>query len=161
MPDTLRQHLRVLTKGNDEAAAMLEIIVAALHVWDDLIDKDRKPDDEEINTTFTALLTELPRNSFYRANVDAITPLLVTAIANWHTANLFERGTDRNEQEVAFVLRSSYVNILTYTAYICGGMAWARAITPEIRRFTHRETLAGFFRNLENEKFLRETSDVL
>lgn len=137
--------------GHPGAIALLEGIVKALHLWDDLIDADKPLSDDDVNRAFWFMLIDLPRNQFYSDNFYLLNPILMVAIQNWHAANKMERHGDDDDKRIAFILRSSYVDLITQSALITGGAAWAETITPEIRRFTHSEGYPAYLENLRIE----------
>lgn len=151
-----REQTIELMRGNVAAADFLEMIVELLHFWDDLIDRDKVLADEQINDAMYALLITLPRNPFYVAHFPVLNPILANSITNWHVANKFEREGGEYEQRIAYILRSSYVDLVTNAALIVGGPAWACKVGEEIRRYAHKETYDGYLVNLEQERNARE-----
>lgn len=140
---------------NRAAADLLCSLVDALHLWDDLIDRDKPVEDERINTVFTNMLVELPRNPFYQAHASNLAPVLIAAIQNWHVANAVERGQVEMPLEAAFVLRSSYVDLVTIVATICGGYEWGRQVAARVRALAHEEGFEKYVLNLEAERQAR------
>ena len=140
-----------LVKGNEAAATFIQHIVDVLHFWDDLVDRDHVVPDEEINRAMMIALITLPRNPFYVQNFPVLNTILMNAITNWQVATRFERVGDDYEKRIAYILRSSYVDIITTSANIVGGPEWAILVGEKIRRFAHGETYDGYIVNLENE----------
>ena len=139
-------------KGNVDAANFLNGVIGVLHVWDDLIDKDTNLSDLEINQAFWYLFVGLPREPFYKQNFDLLNPILMVAIQNWFAANVMERGDDQADKRIAFILRSSYVDLITQSALIVGGLEWSVQVAPDIRRFAHAEGYGNYLINLQDEK---------
>lgn len=143
--------------GNRAAASWLANMVEALHLWDDLIDKDRPVLDETVNHVFNLMLVEMPRNPFYQAHAANLTPVLVMAIQNWHVANAVERGKEHEvTSEAAFILRSSYVDLVTMVATICGGDKHGVEVAKKVRALAHREGFDQYLKNLRAERAARE-----
>lgn len=142
-------------KGNLAAAEFIDSIYNVLHLWDDLIDHDKPVTDMQVNDAFYAILIEIPRNPFYRKYFDFLNPILANAITNWHIANRMERRGDEYEKRIAYVLRSSYVDLLTQSALLLGGVEHAAAVGYDNRLYTHKETLEGYLSNLEIEEQAR------
>lgn len=143
--------------GNPAAADYLLSVVDALHLWDDLIDRDVEVTDADINRQFAVILTELPRNPFLQAHVSTLTPVLLAAIQNWHVANAVERDEEHDvPHEAAFVLRSSYVDIVMMVATLCGGYDHGVAIGRRVRALAHREGYQQYLKNLADEKSARD-----
>lgn len=157
-----REDLLKVLCGNTNAADFIESVFGALHLWDDLIDRDKRPSDADISAAFINMLVALPSNPFYLNNISSFRPLLLMAIVDWHTATRFERNElvpdDQRQYElsIAFILRSSYVSLLLMAAFICGGMQHVLAVSPDIRRMFHDEEFEGYLCALEDEKKARE-----
>jgi hypothetical protein len=137
--------------GNTEAIQFVVRVFRALHVWDDLIDRDKPLTDDEINSVFWDLLVVLPTDPFYTRNIALLSSTLVNAIINWHVANKLEREGDDKDKSIAFILRGAYIDLLSTSAFIVGGMRWAQEIGPAIRRWAHEETFDEYMVNLAKE----------
>ena len=143
-------------KGDKSAVEYVELVCDIAHVWDDLIDRDKNVSDDKISKTFFDALIRLPRNTFYRKNFDHLNSVLMNAISNWQIATKLEREGGDYETSIAFVLRSSYIDLITQAAMLCGGSKWACHVGEEARRITHNETYEGYLKNLKKEKKARE-----
>jgi hypothetical protein len=160
--DDLEQLSLEAACGNQAAADFLMLVTEALHLWDDLIDRDKKVSDAQVNKVFTNLLCVLPLNPFFRNFSVQLCTVAMLAIQNWHVANKAER-TDQNQAvdaatvplDVAFILRSSYIDLVTMTATFCGGTAHGQQIAGKVHNLAHREGFKNYLLNLEREKFLR------
>lgn len=141
---TIDEIIAKALRGNPDAIGFFGMLYSIFQVWDDLIDRDKKVSDNDINNAFWRALVELPLNPFYRANFNALHPLLSTSILNWHAANRMEATDSEADKEIAFIIRSAYVDLLIQSALIVGGVQWAIEMTPAIRRFWHGEGLAGY-----------------
>lgn len=150
--ETLFRHV---CGGNPAAAQFLMDMVEVLHLWDDLIDMDRPVPPEAINDAFRMALVDIPRNPFYQSNFDLLNPVLLSAINNWHVANILEAGDAEDDLRIAFISRSSYIDLITQVAYIVGGDEWVRHIGPDIRRFAHSEGWVKYQDNLKAERTAR------
>lgn len=150
-----RETLQNFLRNDAGAIAFVSQIFSVLHIWDDLVDRDREVPDGEIIGAFWIALIELPRNPFYRAHFDTLNPILQNAIINWIAANKLEREGDEKDQSVAFILRGAYVDLLSMSALLVGGLPWSIEITPAIRRWSHGETFAEYLANLKIEKDAR------
>jgi len=141
--------------GNKSAVEFIILLVEALHVWDDLIDHDKAVDDMSINDAFYSLLITIPNNVFYRENFSKLNPIIANAITNWHIANRMERKGDEYQKRIAYILRSTYVDVITQSATIIGGVEHGVYVGFQNRLFTHKETLEGYLANLEVEQAAR------
>jgi hypothetical protein len=50
--------------GNTDALNLFHHLVELIHIWDDLIDKDKPVSDEQINKAFLIALVYMPSNPF-------------------------------------------------------------------------------------------------
>lgn len=137
--------------GSTEAVQFVVRVFRVLHVWDDLIDRDKALTDDEINSVFWDLLVVLPTDPFYVRNIALLNSTLVNAIVNWHIANKLEREGDDKDKSIAFILRGAYIDLLSAAAFIVGGMRWAQEVGPAIRRWAHEETFDEYMVNLAKE----------
>lgn len=125
--------------GNASAIAFITAVHQVVEVWDDLIDKDPVT-PSEINAAFYTLFVTIPRNGFYQEHFALLSPIIETAIMDWHTANELEA---RKEQlETAFGLRCAGQALTVMCARIIGGVEWARKVNMELR--TSGETFAAY-----------------
>lgn len=120
------------TRGEPDAAAFLTGLHRIVDIWDDLIDKDKPVDDAAINAAFYAALVAIPRNPFYRAHFALLSPLIESAIIDWHTANALEK-TGGDDLRTAHALRCAGYSVLIMCARIIGGVEWAEEVSLELR----------------------------
>lgn len=152
---TKEQLIQVVCKGDASAAEFLLAVTTIAHVWDDLIDQDRDVRPEDVDNAFMHALVGLPRNAFYARHFDLLHPVLISAVNNWQVANQLEKMDSAGDLRIAFILRSSYVDLVTQTAFILGGPDWVRSVGPEIRRFAHAEGWEKYLSNLDAERAAR------
>lgn len=120
--------------GNEDALSVYRMFVTLLHLWDDLVDKD-KPDnttESQINNAFLICLVYLQVNPFYRSIQDQIFPMWITVVSAYETANKFEKDKDEHGIEIAHTLRYAAGNIIAYMVYVCVGPEKAKEILPEV-----------------------------
>jgi hypothetical protein len=147
-----------ICKGNVNAALFIFAITSSLHLWDDLIDRDHAITDEEINQGFWNMLVAIPSNSFYLANLSTLQAILQLAIENWKAATEYERDPKApTDLHAAFIIRSTYIDLVTTVARLCGGHLHACKIAKEAHRICHQEGFEGFLDELKKEKVARET----
>lgn len=151
-----RKQLLWALKENESATQFIEIITDVLHLWDDLIDKDKKLPDKEINEKMWLAIVSLPINQFYRENFTVLHPILINAIQNWHTANSYEKrflsGGSEDLLHVSFIIRSSYCELLTMCATLVGGPDWGHEVSLAVRDRWHDETFSGYKASLLKEQ---------
>lgn len=151
-------HAEVLGRFlRDDAGAIdcIRKLFQIVHICDDLIDRDRDVANDEVAAAFWLALVDLPSTAFYAQHEATLRPILAAAMINWLAATAMERGDDPADLPISFVLRSSYVDLLTMSALIVGGLAWAVEITPDIRRWVHAEGFDGYVQNLAAEREAR------
>ena len=154
--DTTEQIITEAVCGDATAAQFLSDILNVAHFFDDLIDRDRVVTDSTILRAMQMVLIDLPRNRFYADHFDNLNPLVVIAMTNWQIATRLEREDDNPLPECTFIIRSSYVDLVTQVATICGGYEHGINVGIKARAITHGETFAGYLKNLELEKQARE-----
>lgn len=159
MDTTDRDLALEVAKGDAAAAEFMLQMCRVMHLWDDLIDKDKAVSDAQINEAFQLALVDIPRNPFYARNFTALNTLVQTAITNWHVATRMEREGGDYEKSIAFILRSSYMDLFTQVAQIVGGPEWAVEMAHKTRLLTHKETYAGYLMNLEREALGRSARE--
>lgn len=142
-------------KGDRSAADYIEMMSNIAHVWDDLIDKDKDVGADEINKLFFDVLVRLPRNAFYKAHFEHLNSIVVNAISNWQVATKLERDGGDYQTSIAFVLRSSYVDLVTQAALLLGDQQWASKVGEEVRLLAHGEKYEGYIQNLKKESQMR------
>jgi hypothetical protein len=138
-------------KGDAEAVQFAVRIFRAAHIWDDLVDKDKPVTDEELYAVFWDLLINLPADRFYQKHFSLLSSTLMNAMMNWRVANTLEREGSEKDKSIAFVLRGAYVDILTVSALIVGGVDWVKEVGPAIRRWAHEETFDQYLNNFAKE----------
>jgi hypothetical protein len=130
-----------------------------MHTWDDLTDRDVAVPDDEIFRAFWLALVELPSNSFYRTFEDTLLPIVINSIINWRIANRFERESEIRSRDglmVAFIVRSSYIDLATMCASLIGGQEWAVQCGPALRMWAHSEGFERYLEALGLETAIRE-----
>jgi hypothetical protein len=127
----LRELTTIYFNGNEAAVSFIEDLFAAWHIWDDLIDKDKEITDESINQAFFTAFINIPRNPFYQANFNTLSPLLENAFINWFAANKLEQN--KENLEAAYALRNINLSIIVACANIIGGVDWAASVAIDIQ----------------------------
>lgn len=152
--------IRYVLKYNEDAVNFFLSFRDALHLWDDLIDKDKDLSDEDINRGFWNALVAIPANPFYRKHAETLSAITSNAIANWMTANQYEKTGDLKKLQAAYIIRSDYANVLIYCAQLVGGAAWAHEVTPVIRNAWTEEDFEQYLVNLRREHEARQAKEA-
>ena len=137
-------------KGNEEAAQFLVLITECAHFFDDLYDGDTPMTKRDIHNALWMAMVALPPNAFYRQFFAELAPLVSNAIVNWRVSNYLEERPDGEDDfRVAFIVRSSYAELIQQTALICGGPEWASEVGVRMRRECHSESWADYLKSVE------------
>lgn len=118
--------------GNEHALQMFRMFGDLLHIWDDLVDKDRERTEEEINHAFAIALVYLPANPFYKSIQEQIMPMWLTVISAYQVANHYQNSKDEHGIEIAHGLRYAAGNIIAYAMHVCVGPVKAQEYLPEV-----------------------------
>jgi hypothetical protein len=138
-------------KGNQSAYDCLEMIFDIAHTCDDLTDQDKPVSTAQVQAAFGKAMIDLPRNPFYVTNFALLNGALQVAFLNWQIANQMELTNDEQAKTVAFVLRSSYTDLVTLAACIIGGSDWAVQVGYESRLHASGEGMAAYLASLTKE----------
>lgn len=139
------EQLRHLCRGNQSALEFCAAIVDIAAWYDDLIDKDQPITDGMIHQLMWATMVTLPRNTFYRQHFEMLNPLVINTIHNWRIANELERTqAGKDDLSIAFIIRSSYADILRMVALLVGGESYALECGVLIRRYVHDEGFESY-----------------
>jgi hypothetical protein len=118
--------------GNKDALDIFNSLVDLVHIWDDLIDKDKPVSDADINKAFLIALVYMPSNPFYQKIQSHILPMWVTAASAFEVANKFERDRDEHGLEIAHNLRYAAGHVVAYMSIMCVGYNKAKEFLPVI-----------------------------
>lgn len=144
-----------ILRGHPDAVRMFVDIAQVFHFWDDLIDKDAVITDDEVRLALWKSAVDLPSNPFYRDNFDSLQPMIIRAISNWQVATKFEQEPTPKRLQLAYAIRSDYLNILLHCAYLVGGKEWLDLMAPYVQEHWTHETYDMYLENLKKEKALR------
>jgi len=118
--------------GNEDALNMYRMLVDLSHTWDDLVDRDKPANENDINNAFLICLVYLQANPFYRSIQEQVWPMWLTVVSAYETANKFERDKDSHGIEIAHTLRYSAGHIVAYAVQVCVGYEKAKEYLPDV-----------------------------
>lgn len=147
-PDDRYRTLCRIFRGNMAAIELMQMFRHVAHIWDDLIDRDRKVNDADINGAFWAALVGIPSNSFFNAHRAVLLPSFAQGIMGWLASN--ELALDKKNplsREIAHIARSDAGDFALLIAQIIGGPAWAAM---------HAATLKILMRNMDYAEFIAD-----
>jgi len=139
------------------ALSLMQDLLFICARWDDLVDRDMVLIDKDIHELMETTIG-LATQPFYVAYFAQLYPLIQNAIRNWKVSLAMERECGGNELALhnAFILRSSYIDILGACATILKGKAWGEQVLLEARLFNSREGFELYKRTLEREQEVRQ-----
>ena len=140
--------------GDEHAAIFLQQITDAAHAWDDVVDGDRPLDRAVLDAAFRALVIDIPANPFYRTHRASLEPIVLQAALNWQVATAIERDPCVPKQ-AAYILRSSYIDLVGHVALLTGGPAHARDTIRQVRLLNQDESYSEYLTNLAAEAHAR------
>lgn len=153
MNDEQRETFRVaLTEafcGNQQAVQLCLDTLDVLHLWDDLIDKDKTRTDSDINAAFRCLIYDIPMNPVYRQLQGTIAPLMLNIMLKWRDANILESEGADVDLHKAYMLRAGVYDLFAYLAYAIGGDEWSEKVGPKLRRL-YGEQLNDYLKEMHH-----------
>ena len=147
----IRATLLDLTAGDKGAADFIEAFWGFMEAWDDIIDRDKPPDDEAINKAMLWALFGAADDPFFQRHAVALRPAVQQAVASWLTANKFEKSGKRDLVEQAYFLRCSAYDVFTTVVLLVAphkhmtAVEYFRSLAPE-------DTLAKYMREHLGDK---------
>lgn len=136
--------------GNQEAVQFCAMIWDITATYDDLIDLDNPSHSAaHVHSMMYNLMFGLPYNKFYMTNFSLLNPIMLNSVANWRIAN--EMESQKQDLDIAFIIRSSYIDILRMVAFITGGDAHSIEAGIQLRRYVHQEGLEAYKLEMQGE----------
>lgn len=135
-------------KGNAEACTLAMNIISVLHIWDDLIDKDKSLTDEEINGAFLTALVSIGGSTLWTPDIAAN---MFNVYLRWHDANVIEKRKQATDNELAkaWMLRAGCYDLFVLLAVKLYGLDWGNHIGPIVRDW-YGETLEDFIEEVRS-----------
>lgn len=116
--------------GNADLLDLYFLLVALANIWDDLVDRDHPVGEADINRAFEIALCDLPMNPLYAALQHRIVPMWQVFIANYSTANKFEREQDEHGLEIGHMLRHEAGSIMVFAMIAVLGRKRTEELMP-------------------------------
>jgi hypothetical protein len=107
-----------------EALEFLTLVLNAIEVWDDIIDKDDRIAVDDIHNVFTQLLVKLPANQFYQHNYPALAGMVIVCTSAWHTSNAIDETPEGKAH--GYTLRKEFINLVVLCVALTSSVADAR-----------------------------------
>ena len=113
-------------KGDEYAVSFSIKLLELIHLWDDLVDKDKAIADADINAAFVFSLTELGSCPLWDIQMAGH---MRNVYVRWQVANRIEATSqDENEVSKAWMLRAGCYDLFVMLAAKLHGLAWAEEI---------------------------------
>ena len=130
---------------DENAAAIMSMLIYATHIWDDLIDRDKEPTGEQINYAFWCMLVGIPKNPLYQALFQRLHPVLEAGVLSWMASNVLERWREpANAREVAHAARYAGYDVAVILAQELLGYDEAQQAIPLIKLQICPESIDSF-----------------
>lgn len=85
---------------------------------DDVADKDDISEDD-FNNALWDIMLRMPANSFYRANVDALTPVIALQTIKWQASDAVEKSGLADER--SYMWRAGFYDLVLMVCLLCSG----------------------------------------
>ena len=133
---------KVIYKDNEMAESLSFLILEIVHVWDDLIDKDKPIEDGDINKAFLAAVVELSINPLWGED---LAYNFLNVYLRWQDANHIESDASSSDNDIsmAWMLRAGVYDLFSLIALKLHGIEWAVTIGPTVRKL-YGEKLIDF-----------------
>lgn len=151
MADSYTPKVQRWLQGHREAVQFIEDLFTVFHVVDDLTDRDHPVSTDHFQQTMLTALVTLPRNPFYQTYFALLNGAVHVAITNWQAANALEASGSLADLRIAFVLRSSYTDLVPLCAGLIGGESWRQQVAVEVRQDAASEGFEHYCTSLQQE----------
>lgn len=142
----IRDDLVQLCNGNIQAVQFIDDFWQFMQAWDDVIDRDKPPDDDATNRAILWALFGMRDDPFYNAFPAMLRASVQQAVSSWLLANKFEKSKQRPLVEQAYFLRCSAYDVFAVVALLAGGPIMHDKMNEYLRRLAPEDTLASYMR---------------
>ena len=102
----------------DDAYEWLLSMWRVIQLLDDVVDKDDISEDD-FNNALWDIMLRMPSNSFYRANMDALIPVVALQTAKWQASNAVEKSGLADEK--SYMWRAGFYDLVLMVCLLCFG----------------------------------------
>lgn len=148
--DSFDQLFEAIYKGDQSAKDLSFKVLQIVHTWDDLIDKDKPVDDEDIHKAFINALFGCQQ---YRIWHDAgLQYHMMNVYLRWRDATTIEADKNSTDDDLlkCYMLRAGFYDLFVLIAFHMFGMEWAAEIGPLVRKY-YGETPKDYLEEMRNE----------
>lgn len=136
-----REKVLEWTRGDEVAAAFVEVVGEISQVLDDLADEtlDRKTRETLSARAAHLMMVGLPNNAFYLRFQRELVALLDAATTRWALANALAESPRLESRMTSYVLRESLEPVVAWVAGVVGGHEHALAVAKDLHEFFYCE----------------------
>lgn len=120
--------------GNQSAVDFMVSLSSIAELWDDLVDKDKELNRNEIDSVFWNALVTLPTNEFFNQHKSFLMPLIIQSINAWQDSVELEKGS-KDDRAYALTLRIISLQIAPMIVLLLRGKEECRRVSVDIWRF--------------------------
>lgn len=117
--------------GDESALDFFMMMYDIMHVWDDLIDRDKEVSAYQITDSYIKSLIGIDQNLFYRNFGDQLQPVMLFIFNHWLESNKLERESE-NGQNMAFTLRALTMGLVPQMAFYLGDFEHMRKVSEKV-----------------------------
>lgn len=135
-------------KGDVSAIELSIMILDIVHLWDDVIDKDKEYTDEEVDRAFMFAMVDLHLHPLWTPEMSV---LFKRVYYCWNDANKIEKNKEStdNDLAMAWMLRAGVYDLFVAIAEKLYGREWAKQISLTVHLF-YGESLEDFIAEVRN-----------
>ncbi len=126
-----------VTKGNQQAAHVLDATARVARLADNITDGDSQDPQADMAHILSAVFVELAGNAFYLENASILAPSMLSAILGWVQGDEWAKSENPKTRIFGFVYREAIEHVAYTVAYICGGFDHARNVVRALHEISH------------------------
>ena len=123
-----------ITEGNPAAYDFLWRFWNFMHVYDDLLDRDKPVLPEEAIRELLAFVSAISFNPFYLENRQSLFTMLVMVCNRNLVGDAWKSGT-MEQRVLSPAVRCGDLDLYAHVAYLCGGWRRMRILDEKIRTY--------------------------
>lgn len=126
-----------VTKGNAEAAHVLDATARVARLADNITDGDSENPQDDMARLLSTVFVELAGNAFYLENAHILAPSMLSAILGWVQGDEWAKSDNPKTRVFGFVYREAIEHVAYTVAYMCGGFDHARQVVRALHEISH------------------------
>lgn len=135
-PFDIQKLVREVCLGDESAENFCTVLIAWLHILDDIVDQDNPlpPRELFVRVQLEAAFT-FADNAFFIDNREGLLALIETAARAFLDSLRWNAESDQRKRRAADVLKSQYQEVIWHVARLVGGVEHQREITDKWRHY--------------------------